>query len=368
MVKINLSISSFEIQGIKKFVFKAIFLLPLLMIITATNFFVDPAHLYENGKLEKGIADILSSGQNVGVVSNFDDRLIQKFRIVKLARMPDIVIIGSSRSMQIGSNVFQDKYVINNAMPDATLGDYLGILFNYDKNNEWPRTIILGVDPWVINSKSGEYRWESFKEDTFAMLKKLNIPSGDLKETLITPQLANIISISYFQQSVKKIFEKKSRPNEYFATNLEIGSNYDVLLKDGRRSYNMSCRIRSAKEVEKFANTEIKDQNQDFQFREPDPKWENILEKLVIYLQSRHVDVVFYLAPYHPLVYSSFLVSSQNKIIVDIENYYKDFAKRHMLRIIGSYDPSKANLSDKDFYDGEHPTKEAVEKIFGRAW
>ena len=323
--------------------------------------------MYDNGKPEKSIADLLVSGQNVEVNSAFDDRLIQKFRIAGQKVLPDIVVIGSSRTMQIGSNVFPDKYVINNAVPNCSLGDFLGIIFNYDKKKEFPRTMVLGVDPWLFNSSDGKYMWETYKDDTFGMLKKLKIPLWIFRAPLIPAPIANIFSLSYFQWSVIVFRQNKPQDHLFFPTSQEIDQD-DVLLRDGRRSYNIPCRTMSVEDVEKKANSVINTQVQDFSFREPDRGWEDIWEKLISYLQSEHVNVVFFLAPYHPIVYNSFLVSEQNKRIVEFENYYRDFAKRHKLKILGSYDPSKVGLSENDFYDGEHASKEAVEKIFRQGW
>jgi hypothetical protein len=88
----------------------------------------------------------------------------------------------------------------------------------------------------------------------------------------------------------------------------------------------------------------------------------------VSYLQSKQVNVVFYLAPYHPVVYKALLLSPKQKVIVDIEKYYRDFAQKHQLKILGSYDPSKVGLSEKDFYDDMHASKEGVEQIFRQGW
>jgi len=371
MEKIDSSISSFELVGMKKLAIKAVFLfLPFFVFIGAMNFFVDPAHLYRSEKFEEGIAKIWASGQNVGNVDNYDQALVQKFYIARQKGLPDIAIIGSSRLMQIGNNIFPNKYVTNNSVSNASLLDYLGVLFNYDKKNEFPRVIILGIDPWLLDPKSIEDSWwGSFNEDTFAFLKKLDIPlrTYSYGQPLIPPRITNLFSLSYFHESIKSIRKKiKNKPisDAYFSTNQEI-ADYYILLKDGRRSYPKSLRTMPVEKIDGLRTWAI---HTHYEFRRPDPEWANALEKTVSYLQSKHANIVFFLSPFDPILYNSFVASAQKKFIVEVENYYRDFAKKHHLKIVGSYDPSKFALTEEDFYDAIHPSKEAVEQIFRQGW
>jgi hypothetical protein len=353
----------------KKILKKLILFVPILGFMVIVNAVLDPAHLYLNDKnygFEKGIAEILASGHNVANVHNFDHRMVQKFRIAKENGLPDIAIIGSSRSMQIGTNIFPDKHVLNNSVPGGSLSDYLGILFNYEKKGGFPKTIIFCIDPWVLNPKNDDTGWISIKGDTFAMLKELGISPGRyFKTPLISPRMTNLFSFSYFQTALETFFKERALGDTYFSTDKEIGDDYDIELKDGRRSYSKKFRNRSEKEVEREAlnksNTSI---GENYDFQKPDRDLSKILGKLVSYLQSKHVDIVFYLAPYHPAVYNTLFLPAQKKTVIGIENYYRDFAKMHKLKILGSYDPAKAGLTEKDFYDGIHASKEGVEKIF----
>jgi len=351
-----------------KKIFKKIALfLPILGLMVAVNAIVDPAHLYLKSKsYEEGIARILASGHNVANVHNFDHRLVQKYRIAKEKGLPDMIVLGSSRSMQIGTNIFPDKLVVNNSVPGGSLADYLGILFNYEQKGGIPKTIVFCVDPWVLNPNNVGNDWVSIKEDTYAMLDKLGFPSRKIfKAPLISPKMTNLFSFSYFQTAIQTVFKEGFEGDSYFATDKEIADDYDIELKDGRRSYSKSFRSRSEKEIEKTAMDNFTSINKEFyDFQKPDHGMSNILKKLISYLQSKNVTVVFYLAPYHPVVYNTLLSPAKQKVLIEIENNYRDFAKRHDLKILGSYDPSKVGLGGLDFYDDFHASKEAVEKIF----
>jgi hypothetical protein len=365
MAEINSSISNSESRALRDLGVKFCCFLPVAVLVAATNFLVDPSSVYR-GAVEKRIVDIMASGKNVANVRNYNERLVQKFYIEQERTLPDIVVIGSSRSLEIGSNIFPNTNIVNNSVTGAALGDYLGILYNYDKRGRLPKRMILGVDPWLLNPYSGEHRWVSLKEEAFAMLKKIGVGSWDPRTPFFSDRLLNIVSFTYFQASIRSLFEGSLNGRKYFPTDEEI-ADYPILLKDGRHSYQKSFRSRFVQEVSNEAREAALDRHgPDYDLRRPDSEWAVILEKLISYLGDKKIEIVLYLAPYHPDVYNSFVKSPQKKVIVDIENYYRDVAKRHHLRIIGSYDPKQCGLVESDFYDPVHAKEDAVERIFKR--
>ena len=78
-------------------------LLPVAILVISVNYFVDPANMFSSREYVSGIADILSKGNNVNNVKNYDERLLQEQMTTKLQRTPDIVVLGSSRVMAVGS-------------------------------------------------------------------------------------------------------------------------------------------------------------------------------------------------------------------------------------------------------------------------
>ncbi|MEJ0081062.1 MAG: hypothetical protein WDM78_08985 [Puia sp.] len=71
-----------------------------------TNYLVDPANIFTSKQYVAGIASILSLGHNVDNISNYNERLLQEQRVLKLTKTPDIMVLGSSRVMEIGSDFF----------------------------------------------------------------------------------------------------------------------------------------------------------------------------------------------------------------------------------------------------------------------
>jgi len=95
-----------------------------------------------------------------------------------------------------------------------------------------------------------------------------------------------------------------------------------------------------------------------------DPELRKMLERLLDLMKRDGVEVSLFLSPYHPVVYDYISTADDYRIMLEVENYLRVLADENGIRIVGSYDPIRLNLSKTDFYDGMHPTTEAINKIF----
>ena len=76
------------------------------------------------------------------------------------------------------------------------------------------------------------------------------------------------------------------------------------------------------------------------------------------------VDITIFLAPYHPYVYKHMVELGDKKIVSDVEHYLRTMAKNNNLTVKGSYDPSRSDCVEEEFYDGMHPKESCVNRIF----
>ncbi len=141
---------------------KALRFVPLLVLIVAVNFMVDPAHLFDrHHAYERGLAQLLAERVNVENVQNYDHRLVQRYYVEQLSRRPEIISIGSSRSYQIRNEFFPGRFFFNNSVSQASLEDYVAIYGMYDGRSLRPATIVLGLDPWILNGHRNLTNWQS---------------------------------------------------------------------------------------------------------------------------------------------------------------------------------------------------------------
>ncbi len=341
----------------KKIIFETLkFVFPICIMVISINYFGDAARLFDND-YEKKMGDILSKGYNVTNIVNYDERLFQKEIILKKSIHPDLVIIGSSRTMLINSNMFPNYKVFNNSVSGASLQDIIGIYQLYKENHKFPKKIIIGIDPWLFKDDKNidNERWQSIEEyyNSFHGIKIKKKPSFY--------KYKELYSISYFQSSYKLI--PKIFLSEYDPTPSKKKYNHlDTKLIDGSLVYNEVYRNASELEIEnkmkKYVIGEvyhIENMNEISKL-----KYEEF-EKLIFDLKSNNVEVEFFLAPYAPLVYD--VLQKKYKIVLKIEKKIHDFAKLQNIKLYGSFNPYTHGLDKSFFYDGMHCKESAILKI-----
>ncbi len=334
-----------------------------LMLTSGINYYVDPADLFSNGQYEREIANLLLSGKNVAVLWNFDEGYMQKCYISNLNEKKDIIVLGSSRSMQIRSTNFVKNSFLNLSTSGANIENYLDTYSLYVQHHEPPSVVILGLDPWILKKvKNGG----SALEDKYvAMLEKRDISltyqnSPSYRELI---RLKELISFAYLKESVWMVLS--GRIERFYSTE-DSDCKAGGILADGSRVYNSNIRNETADELEALAVMHAKShQAEDLKdFTEPDKERLDIFIKFIEYLQQNQVRVIFFLPPYHPTTYNILTKSGDYKIIVKVEEYFRNIAQDHGITVIGSYNPENIQGHKEDFYDGLHPKEILVEKLF----
>jgi hypothetical protein len=104
---------------IKTLIIRLICFIPIPLIMICVNLYSDPARLFDGGRYEMEVAKILASGKNAGNILNHNDRLLQKDYAEIIKQAPDIIAIGSSRSMQISQDLFPNETFHNSSVPSV---------------------------------------------------------------------------------------------------------------------------------------------------------------------------------------------------------------------------------------------------------
>ncbi len=356
----------------KKFLIKFLFLLPIGFLIIGINCFVDPAYLFKNKTYEDGIAEILSENKNVGNVTNYDERLVQKYYINKMKDKKEVVVFGSSRCMQIDRSFFPDRSFFNSSVTGATVEDSAAIYYLYRKNKKIPKTIVFCLDPWVLNKNNEQIRFSSLESEYLKMLKIIGIKNHNIGASIIPAKYLQVLSLTYFQASVDKLFDDvfnngRHKKGDYFATDKEY-AEYPIKKMDGSYSYDLKMRTLDYNKVKASAAAYAKDKNvyAISRYDEIDLGLKNQLEKLIDLILKDNVTLVLFLPPYHKDAFDILTRRQDTKIIMEAQAYFKQLAKAKGLIILGDNDPSIYNLDNEDFYDGMHPKKSGINKIFNK--
>ena len=339
----------------KKFINKILRLCPLVTLLIVINILIDPSHQL-NYSYEKKMAENLSAGTYIEIY-NFDERIMQKYYICAQKQAKNTVILGSSRTMQIGEKVLMQENVFNSSVSGATLEDYIAIYQLYKDNDIFPNNIIIGVDPWIFNKNNSELRWKSIREYYYIFFE--NKEDISVNKTFDYEKLKLYISFSYFQESVDKIFDGNKEQNEG-----------NIKLPDGSIIYNSTFSEANVVEINERAEAYILADNLNglSNFFDIDFDYIRIFEKFVQDMRQDGVNISFFLAPYHPTVYKYISDEEKYSNVLEVEDYLRNFADKNNIEILGSYNPDNPiqgyKISEDGFYDGLHPKQSSIEIIF----
>jgi hypothetical protein len=338
----------------KKFLFKiSLIVFPVLTLLITVNYVGDAANLFSR-EYEKKIAQIISSGNYVTNISNYDERLVQEELIKNLGHNLDVVVIGSSRAMIINNEYFPEKKMMNNSVSGASLEDLIAIYQIYKISEKLPKKMVIGIDPWTFQVDKNRTRWESIS-------KYYNLFHGQ-KEENKTFAYDQLFSLSYFQNSLKNIPDYISGNNQPLSTNQKKNKTRTIL-NDGSIVYGEKRRNVSVNAVDKSAqlwkSTGMIERYQ--YYNSLQPKWEEF-EKLILDMRKNGINIELVLTPFYPTVYKEMIHNFP--IINSIETKIKIFSRKNNLKFYGSFNPAKYGLNNDAFYDETHVKEFAMKKLF----
>ena len=337
-----------------------------LAVFAGLNWIVDPAHLYSQGKYEFGVAQQLNKGKVISGVTNYDERLLQLYRLQNFEtdswKVPDTIVIGSSRSMQIHSGTGINN--LNLSVSGASLEDYIAIL---QVAHLLPyKRIIIGVDPWVFNKNNSQSRWGSICIYWRMGMKEI-LDISVIKSKCTENKWQQLFNFSYTLSSANLLLSSILQPNSslgkwYAKLDDTPEQMSDLIRPDGSRVYNTIFAEKPVNHVVAKAKAYGKPPIYalcDFSLLDEDNKL--YFEKLIHQLRQNK-EVIIFLPPYHPSTYP--LIVANVPLVKDVEFYLHRLAEKERVQLIVSYNPINLECFDEDFFDGMHPKDSCITKIF----
>lgn len=393
----------------KQLVYKILAFVPLGIFMVLVSYFNDPAHLFRNGIAsntasspeivsdEAEIAKILLSGSNVANVGFRDGRLLQKYYIEGLTHRKDVIVMGSSRAMQITPDYLFRQPIpsfFNHGVPKCSIQDYLAIYELYCAKKFKPRIVVLELPPWILNHNNGLVQWQSLQSEYQAARVRLGLqtaiseahtstsddaaptPKEPRSETssqapvqasLARRKYLELLSPAYYQRSFQAgliALLDPSASKKYYSTAKTVGPT-DMILENGVLVYGSRIRSRTVGDVRQYVQ-----RNRDDTALATSTKLgaQEVIEfeAFVQYLHNQGIQVLFVLTPYHPLAYSGLRISPKSGFIDAVESYFSAYSKSHGILLVGSYNPEISSCSENDFYDENHLRGSGLTKLFSK--
>jgi hypothetical protein len=339
---------------------------PLGALLVGVNYFVDPAHLFDRGRTEREIVTALSDGRRVTGLNNYDERGFQRELAMRDTTAPQTLVIGSSRSMTVSSAEIGAPRVRNAAVSGANFFDVVGIYELYAGRKRAPRSLVLGVDPWMFNANSGDTRWVSLEHEAAATLTRLGLPAPNRLAIARAraKRAATLVSLDYFQQGVRELIRYRGIPESFLVATSD--SNPALTRKpDGSIVYGEDIRHLSLDGVARAAKAyaETSPIYQLGGFNRIDPADSVVFDRFVRAAQADGNDVTLLLAPYHPVVYDELRKNERYAMVAKAEQLVRNVGAAAGIRVCGSYDPAVVGLGPADFYDGMHARPAALGRM-----
>jgi hypothetical protein len=338
----------------KKLVYRLLVIfVPIGLLVMTVNYLVDPANMFSEGEYVSGISDILIKGHNVDGVANYDERALQEQMIRKLPYRPDVVVLGSSRIMELGTDFFPGKKLLNCGVSHANINDVLAIIGLLDSLDKLPEEIVINLDPHLI-CLGGTTEWQRLSPYRSFYLNKIHAPDLTSAPPLISRKLAALMSFEYFEKSLPFLFNGKKH---YRDVGTQRPAAYGRF-SDGTICYPASYAFPDTMKVASDARAVGNREETTL-----DPMKLGQLKSLLDYLASRQVGVMFVMLPYHNQYYLKMNQRYPNNFSGYDMLYHQLAGQRH-LQIRGGFDAIALGIPEDQFYDSYHCSKQAIKKAF----
>ena len=344
----------------KRLIFNlGIIFIPIGFVIIATNIYIDPANIFSGEKYVERIATILVSGNNADNISNYNEMFFQKNMLQKQTQKPDVLVMGSSRVMEVGANIFPNKKLLNIAVSRGNINDLIAVAGLVDSLKQIPKEVVINVEANLICKGSvGNLNGESLNEYyNFFSSKNCNINSNKKTSNFnnIFQRYYGMLNFDYFKSSVAFVVKKRNK------TLYNVGK--DVPKMGGRLSNGCVVYSYSYSHPDTINVAAIsKEAGVKTIFPPIDSMLLNSFNCLIDYFQKNGTNITLTMLPFHKDYYDE--VKKKNNFIEYYENYFTTFANKKNIKIVGSFSPTKIGLCKKDFYDTYHCNGDAVKRVF----
>ena len=339
----------------------------ILSLIAGFNYWIDPAGIFNNKKVDIAV-NYLINGKAVDGLTNYNERILKKELILKAHSKAETIVLGSSRAMGILKEYDKSKKEFANySVSGANFNDDIGLLYiYYNYNKDFPKKLILAVEPWSLNKNRSSLGWKSLEQEYYTGmnligLKIKNKEKHNLKYKF--EQVKTLLTISYLKNSIKTFKSNNKLPSV-----AEIGNNYekDIILPYGSLKYGQIVENMTVKDIEEQAKKYIANGRiyQLDDFNELDEFDKTKFITLIEFLKSNNVETILWFPPYHPLVYQYIEKNNKFKNVLKAEEFFREIAYKENLKIYGSYNPVLCGVEETDFSDGMHLRTSGYKKIF----
>jgi len=344
----------------KKSLFKILLIIVFpLVLIGIINYGIDPDYQLSRAYI-KPLVNTLKDGKNVVGPVNLNSRILKK-EWIEESDVPDVLILGSSRTLNLTHEIFPGKTFFNASVTNGTVEDMFGFLGIYLEKNQFPREIIICVDQWLFGDRFNDQPWLELRSEIFLFEDAAGIKGmshWQMENDYLKDRIAKLFSGRYALRALRL----RGKSEDFFVTDSFVG-NKMMILPDGARKLPARIENTSLQESEKLA-LQYCYSSADENFSDVQAKKIIDFGKMLQFLNDKGCRVKVFVPPYHPKAFEYYKKSPGYEGILKAEKAVIELAVQNNLTLIGSTDPGQLSLTGADFYDGVHLKKEALTRLF----
>lgn len=362
-----------------------------LSLVVYTNYTVDPGNVFsviKENPIELQAAPLILAGNNVdGMGDNYNERLLKRSCVNNMTEPFDTIVMGSSRAAMLTSEMLGSDNMFNLFVTGATLEDMLGFYGLLYEKDLLPNTLVLVMDPWMLNDNYFNYRFSPALGDTYYrfVTQRLgyeadpalensvgswylqsaseNVPERVPLWDLDSQSLLNLIDIPYFQASLQRYFSGEWAVHDVTVTTDYYGTD-GLLRSDGSYSYPEAYRDASAYVVLQRAYATLGTVTGFEDYYELEGTNLQMFQDFLRIAAQDGVEVQLLLEPLSPILYDYIKSESgRYEIFFEVEPLLYEIAENFGLFISGTFNPHTLGLEMDSFYDAYHVIPKALSEL-----
>lgn len=359
-----------------RFTRKVVLLLPLLLFVIGVTSQRNPVSFLSSR--EHDDAARLVRGENIVFDEAENDRVLLKNYVGLVPESPDVLVIGSSRATYFHKGLFPGIKFFNASVLGRTLPDALALYELFRENGRLPKSLILEVDPYLIENRPSYAGFETrgfslYAEYSQGLTRRGQAPpSWDyglaLAQTL--PEQIKELSPATFQKAFVRMVGQLTRTETPVPNAWDMAHpppNFILRLSDGALVYALPDTQLPPAELERRVLKSLQSGPSNRTGQAFSPTAKEQFEKFVRGIQQDGVKVYFVFVPFNSLYRNRLRGTPADQFVDDAEAYYRTFAREANIQVIGSFDADRAGCAADEFVDGLHPLLPCIVRIWQAA-
>jgi hypothetical protein len=288
------------------------------------------------GPLETA-ADALISGQTIWCRADMHD--LKPLWIERLHKPQEVLVLGSSRVMQISPEWFRPRRVLNAAMPAGDFEDSVAAMQLCLETGKTPELVLLELNPTLTFEKKAR-----IAPALAPYFRRALMHYGIFPPTFFT----GLLTLDAFRWDPRVWLE-----HPVWRVSQELPSGAYRMRPDGTSDLGFLESGQTPDDVERGVIEEMHHLDRQFLHwrTTSQPAWFDlkILRAFLDDLRVRHIRLVVLMVPVHPAAYDYYRRQG---------GYDESWIRREMasrgITVIGSYSPVSSKATKADFFDDVH--------------